>query len=263
MDGLPELEAQRLAAVAARAREVEAAAAGGMTMETGVQVYSESPGGFMVFGQVNLGIPLVDYTARERSLARAEAERLEGTLEARRITAERDALALAQEVDRSRREERALRDTVVPSLERLASQREAQLRAGEATVMMLLDARRRLIAAQTRLTQIRGRAPVGRSSCVADARAPCPGRSEHPSMRKSFVFASLLTLLVGCEGAVADAPRTSASGPGVRVSWAAARRPTDRALLEAPARAVAGAGGQARVAPPFAARVISNRGGAW
>lgn len=156
VDGLPAIEAARLAALAQRARDVELRAASGPTMQTGVQLYRESPGGFLVFGQLNFGIPLADLFARERSIARAEEERLVGEHEERILLARREAVAITHEVEHARAEEHLLRTSIVPSLERLVAQREAQLRAGEITVVPRIEAQRRLLAAQIQLNQLEG-----------------------------------------------------------------------------------------------------------
>ncbi len=156
VEGLPAIQAARLAAVAQRARDVELAAASGPTMQTGVQLYREAPDGFMVFGQLNFGIPAADLFARERSIVRAEAERLDGEREERILTARRDAVAITHEVVHTRAQERVLRTSIVPSLERLVVQREAQLRAGEITAVLRIEAQRRRVAAQIQLNQLEG-----------------------------------------------------------------------------------------------------------
>jgi outer membrane protein TolC len=156
VEGLPAIQAARLAAIAQRARDVELAAASGPTMQTGVQVYRESPDGFMVFGQLNFGIPFADLFARERSIARAELERLEGAHEESILVARRDAVAITYEVENTRAQERVLRTSIVPALERLVAQREEQLRAGEITVVLRIEAQRRLLAAQIQLNRLEG-----------------------------------------------------------------------------------------------------------
>ncbi|AKF08501.1 hypothetical protein [Sandaracinus amylolyticus] len=156
VEGLPRVEMARLAAIAARAREAERAALAGPTMQTGLQVYREAPDGLMIFGQLSFGIPLVDLGARDRSLALEEAERADAALEAHELEARRRAVEIAHEVDHTRRAEQTLREVVVPALEALVSSREAQMRAGETTTMLLLDARRRSLAARSRLVQVEG-----------------------------------------------------------------------------------------------------------
>jgi cobalt-zinc-cadmium efflux system outer membrane protein len=156
VDALPIVDAARLAAIAERARGAEAAALGGATMQTGVQLYREAPDGLMIFGQLAFGVPLADLTARERARAGAEAERLEARHETLVLAAQRDAIAITHEVEHTRREERTLRGSIVPALELLVDRREAQLRAGETTTIALLDARRRLVAARSRLARSAG-----------------------------------------------------------------------------------------------------------
>jgi cobalt-zinc-cadmium efflux system membrane fusion protein len=70
-------------------------------------------------------------------------------------------------------------------------------------------------------------------------------------------LAAASCVLVSCAGATEEEPDAPIEAPSAPTRWAIASTPSDRALLEAPARAVAGPGAQARVAPPFAARVVS------
>ena len=156
VEDLPAVVAPRLNALAQRARDVEYAAYAGPTMQATLQIYRESPAGLMIFGGATFGLPVVDLMARQRSQALAEAERLDAVHDEAVLQARRDAVATAHEVEHARDVERTLRETVVPSLERLAEVRATQLQAGEATTMMLLDARRRSLAAQARLVQAEG-----------------------------------------------------------------------------------------------------------
>ena len=151
----PSVVAARLATIALRAREVEAAAEVGPELTTGVVLYRESPGQFLLFGELGVTLPLADLAARQRSQILAEAERIEGDEERARLAVRALAVEVAHEVEHARREEALVTDTVLPSLERLVSAREAMLAAGEGTTLALLDARRRLVAARARAAEVR------------------------------------------------------------------------------------------------------------
>ncbi|WP_169791576.1 efflux RND transporter periplasmic adaptor subunit [Sandaracinus amylolyticus] len=75
----------------------------------------------------------------------------------------------------------------------------------------------------------------------------------------------LLATTIACgersepEPAVEPEPVAENGGAPSVARWAEVRVAGDRALLEAPARVVAGPGAMARVAPPFAARVLEVR----
>ena len=120
-------------------------------LSLGAQVQRESPDGVIVSGVVGLTIPLFDRGQRERSAQRAEAELREGEHEQARLEAARDLALAVHDVAHQRRQERAMRELLVPALERLAERREAALQGGGGgTIFALLDARRRVLDAHGR-----------------------------------------------------------------------------------------------------------------
>lgn len=151
VEALPGVALERLAAAAARAREAEVAAVFAPQLSLGAQVQRESPDGVIVSGVVGLTIPLFDRGQRERSAQRAEAELREGEHEQARLEAARDLALAVHDVAHQRRQERAMRELLVPALERLAERREAALQGGGGgTIFALLDARRRVLDAHGR-----------------------------------------------------------------------------------------------------------------
>jgi outer membrane protein TolC len=150
---IPEVEAARLSALAGHAREIELAAIRGPRLDADVMVYRESPAGLMIFGQIGVNLPLVDLAARERSVAREEAELREGQAEEAALAWRREAHRVAHEVEHTRHVVVSYRSELVPALESLLAVRERQLAAGETTTLLVLEATRRLVTARAALTR--------------------------------------------------------------------------------------------------------------
>ena len=153
IEQLPRVAVERLGAAAERAREVEVAAAYAPVLALGAQIQRESPDGVIVSGVIGLSVPLFDQGQRARSTSRGEAERREGEHAQARLEAERELILAAHDVDHQRRQLAAARELLVPAFERLIERREAALRAGEGTVFLLLDARRRGLDARERAVE--------------------------------------------------------------------------------------------------------------
>lgn len=151
IESLPAIDWLSARIAAARAQTHEADVAQGLEFHTDLFAYRESPNALLLFAQVGVDIPLTDLNARARSLALEAEARAEGELESRRIEYQQEARLYVHEVHHSRREESVLREQLVPALERLVRSREAMLAAGTATILVLLDARRRALAARARL----------------------------------------------------------------------------------------------------------------
>ncbi len=149
VDRLPRVVAARLAAAAIRARDAEVSAQVGLRLDADLIVYRESPAGLMIFPQIGLQFPVADLAARERSVIAEQGTIAEGTTEATRADALREAFEVAHEVEHARATLTLLETRSVPALERLADLRSLQLTAGETTVFVALDARRRLLRARS------------------------------------------------------------------------------------------------------------------
>jgi cobalt-zinc-cadmium efflux system outer membrane protein len=148
VDRLPRVVAARLAAAAIRARDAEVSAQVGLRLDADLIVYRESPAGLMIFPQIGLQIPMADLAARDRSVIAEQGTIAEGTTEATRTDALREAFEVAHEVEHARATVTLLETRFVPALERLVELRTRQLSVGETTVLIALDARRRLLRAQ-------------------------------------------------------------------------------------------------------------------
>jgi len=151
--GVPEVVAARLRVVANRAREAEVAAARGTRFDADAIVYRESPAGLLLFGQVGVTMPLADVAARDRALVREETELREGQAEEAALAWQREAHRVAHEVEHTAAVAESYRRERVPALEALLAARERQLTAGETTVLVLLDATRRVVEARAALTR--------------------------------------------------------------------------------------------------------------
>lgn len=151
VDRLPRVVAARLAAAAIRARDAEVSAQVGLRLDADLIVYRESPAGLMIFPQIGLQIPMADLAARDRSVIAEQGTIAEGTTEATRADAMREAFEVAHEVEHARATVSLLETRFVPALERLAALRARQLAVGETTVLITLDAQRRLLRARSEL----------------------------------------------------------------------------------------------------------------
>lgn len=149
VDRLPRVVAARLAAAAIRARDAEVSAQVGLRLDADLIVYRESPAGLMIFPQIGLQIPMADLAARERSVIAEQGTIAEGATEATRADALREAFEVAHEVEHARATVTLLETRFVPALAHLVELRTRQLAVGETTVLITLDARRRLLRAQS------------------------------------------------------------------------------------------------------------------
>ena len=148
---VPGVIALELAARAQRTSEAELAAEAAPRVEFDALAYRESPDGLLLFGQIGFEIPLGDRAARARSIARAEAARLDAGAEAARAAWVRLSHRVAHELEHATARAATLRDTLLPSLEALVTARRRQLEVGETTVFVVLDAARRLAEARREL----------------------------------------------------------------------------------------------------------------
>jgi outer membrane protein TolC len=146
---LPEARARALSARAERAREAEARAARGLAVTLGARAVRDGTGDSW-YGVAGLSLPLLDRGQREAAPLAALARRREGeAAEASRQA----ALELARsfhEVEHTGEILDALQGALVPAAAEGARLREAALRAGDATVLEVLLARRTLASARAR-----------------------------------------------------------------------------------------------------------------
>jgi outer membrane protein, heavy metal efflux system len=153
---LPRVAAIRLASLAARAREVEAKAAGGPLLLVGGQVQNEPPAAWTAMGTVGLTIAPRGTVMRARSEHLAQAERLEQEHAQAVLRAGGELKSAAHEVLHTRREAMLLEEQALPTAQTLVDRRERALSAGEGTTFELMEARRRLLEVQARLARALG-----------------------------------------------------------------------------------------------------------
>lgn len=145
---LPAAAAARLELVAERSRVIEVAATNGTLLQAGAQVQRESPNGFIAYGVFSVTFPVFALNARQVSEAKAEATRRLAAYRKASQSARRQVLHVLHEVEHTRQQEALLRSKAVPALARLTERLEKAASLGEATVFELLDAERRLRAAE-------------------------------------------------------------------------------------------------------------------
>lgn len=152
-EGAPPVVAARLRALANDARDAELTASRGPRIDADVIAYRESPGGLLLFAQLGVQFPLADLAARDRSTLREETTLLEAQAEQAVLDWQRQSHSVAHEVEHTRGVQTLLEAELVPSFVALVDARERQLAAGETTVLILLDATRRLVNARVELAR--------------------------------------------------------------------------------------------------------------
>ena len=156
VEGLPAVRAAALRVRAERAREQEEKAARGWWAHFGVAVQRDAPGGLVVGGLARFGPPLFDRGERERAVMAAAAERLEGEHKnAAHVAAVELAMAF-HEVEHTGEVLTELEQRLVPASREAATLRETIYRAGESTLLEVVQARRNAVAAASRLQRARG-----------------------------------------------------------------------------------------------------------
>ncbi len=154
-EGAPPVVAARLRALANDARGAELSASRGARLDADVMAYRESPGGLLLFAQLGVQFPLADLSARDRSVLGEETALLEAQAEQAVLAWQRQSHSVAHEVEHTRGVVTLLEGELVPSFVTLVDARERQLAAGETTVLILLDATRRLVDARVALSRAR------------------------------------------------------------------------------------------------------------
>jgi outer membrane protein TolC len=150
---LPAVAAHRLAADAARARDLEARSTKGWGLETGVKTTRDYLGTWGIQGVLQFSFPLFDRGEREAAPQAALAARSEGEFrEASAVAASEMARAL-HEVEHTGEVLDAIERQLLPAAEQGARSREASMKAGETTVLEVLVARRAWAQARARRTR--------------------------------------------------------------------------------------------------------------
>ena len=125
----------------------------GTNLLLGVEVRRESPDGFLAMGTVGLTLPVFDRGERERSVSEARAARFEGEKRAATIDARTEMALAFHEVEHTGEIVAAVKGELLPALVEAAAAREQLFRAGDGTMVDVLTARRRVLAAKARLVR--------------------------------------------------------------------------------------------------------------
>ena len=152
---LPAVQAQRLAADAARARDAEARSARGWILDTGVKGSRDFLGTWGVQAVVGVSIPLFDRGEREASREAATAARVAGEQREAAAVAVTELARALHEVEHSGEVLEAMEKELVPAAEENARARAISLQAGDTTVQEVLVVKRVAAAARQRLGKAR------------------------------------------------------------------------------------------------------------
>ncbi len=157
VDEVPLVTVQRLAAAAARAQEAELAAEAGWVLNVGGMVQIDQPGPAVgIFGQVGVQLPTRGRNARGRSVARADAARLDGEAEEIRRRTARQIRDTLHELEHTGEQRRALDEELIPALDDVAALESRSFAAGESTTRVLVQARRATLQARRRQAAVEG-----------------------------------------------------------------------------------------------------------
>jgi outer membrane protein TolC len=150
---LPAIQAKGLLARAELVRGAEERAARGARITVGGEARRDALGATVVQGVLSVPLPLFAVGGREQAARSASALRLEGEV----VDDQRRARAMVEvalhEVEHTDEVWTLIRTTLLPAAERAAAMREKQLRAGEGTVLDVIDARRGVLDARARLVR--------------------------------------------------------------------------------------------------------------
>lgn len=155
VERLPAVQAKALAQRAEKARAAEEGAARGTQISVGAVVQKDGPKNYAAFGAVGITIPLFDRGQRERASIEAREEKLGGEKASAVLDARTELAAAFHHVRHTGEIVAAVKDELLPPLVEAAAAREAIFRAGDGTMIDVLGARRRVIAAKARLVRAR------------------------------------------------------------------------------------------------------------
>ena len=150
---LPEAVARRLSAHADAARAAEARAARGTQLSLGAVAHRDNLAEWVVFGQVGLTLPLFDRGEREAAPYAAAAARAQGEAEDAARAAAAELARAFHEVEHTQEVLTELEQGFLAASAEAARLREVAFRAGDATVLEVLVARRSAAAARARLSR--------------------------------------------------------------------------------------------------------------
>lgn len=153
VEKLPSVQAKAFAARAEKARSEEEGAARGAHLLVGVEVRKEAPDGFLAMGTVGLTLPVFDRGERERSVSEARATRSEGEKQSAALDGRTEMALAFHEVEHTGEIVKAVKGELLPALIEAADAREQLFRAGDGTMVDVLTARRRVLAAKARLVR--------------------------------------------------------------------------------------------------------------
>ena len=156
LDGLPSVESARRAEAAARQRGAEQAAASAPSLQLGGQLEHSGPAGWTLFGLVGLQLPAPGQGRRARSLADAEVAASAAARESVEQSARGELAVAIHELDHSREVLAQVREALLPAAEEARALRDRAVALGEGTVLALLDAQRRELAARIDAAHARG-----------------------------------------------------------------------------------------------------------
>jgi outer membrane protein TolC len=150
---LPAVRARQLTARADRSRELEARAARGFVLGTGVKATRDYASATYLQAVLDFNLPLFDLGERERAPYAAAAARGEGESAEASARAATDLARGLHEEEHAREVLDELEKNLVPAASDAARLREAAMRAGDATVLDVLLVRRAFAAARARRTR--------------------------------------------------------------------------------------------------------------
>lgn len=152
---LPAVQAQRLAADAARARDAEARSTRGWALDTGVKGSRDFLGTWGVQAVLGLTFPVFDRGERDASREAASAVRTAGEHREAAAVAVTELARALHEVEHSGEVLEAMEKELVPAAEENARARAVSLQAGDTTVQEVLVVKRVAAAARQRLGKAR------------------------------------------------------------------------------------------------------------
>lgn len=152
---LPEVRARRLTARAEGARAAEVRAARGTALGLGLVLQRDNQREQVAFAQVGITLPLFDRGEREAAGLEAAARRTGGEAEEARRAASAELARALHEVEHTAEVLAELEQGFLPASAEGVRLREVAFRAGDATVLEVLVARRSAAAARARLARAR------------------------------------------------------------------------------------------------------------
>jgi outer membrane protein TolC len=156
-EDLPAVRRPRLAAAAARAREVEIVRDNGWKLAVGGMAQMDQPGPALgVFGQIGVQIPMGGRNERARAVELGQAATLDGEAEAAARQTRREIRDALHELHHTGEQLEALRERLVPALDEIAELELRSLTQGETTTRRVVEARRSSLAGHRRVARTEG-----------------------------------------------------------------------------------------------------------